>query len=291
MYTPDGTEVTLAKVSPAAGRMYLYYCRWRDHETGYSRKGFEHARADLKLTRATAYRAHRELLGGDFICETRDGVIGLRGGSFKPMDKTEAATKVWATSREILPEQGSLKIETEAPPSLKIETESLKIETNSLKNETGPYKDRARESSSTSSSSSPATHTPPTPSLSPEGAEAAEAGVCVDLKFEDYRDFARSTPGFTKPDAWAMKHYALRDADVLVREFLGQRELVRAGRAAQAEQPTPFHVAAQYVNSFRARPGADVAAYIAGLENVSDETRARLRSTFLPEQARAHAPP
>lgn len=291
MYTPDGVEVKLAKVSRTAARVYLFHCRWRDHHTGYSRKGFEHARADLGLTRPTAYRAHKELLSHDFIAETRDGQIALRGGSFAPVDKTEAARAAWSRPREKQPENDSLKFETAAPESLKNETEILKTETESLKFETAHNKERARGSSSTSSSN-PATHTPPTPSLSSGGPAEAAPGVCVDLKFEDYRDFARGTPGFTKPDAWAMKHYALRDADVLVREFLEGRERVRTGRGAPQEPATPFHVAAQYVHSFSMKPGADVAGYIEGLTNVSEETRGMLRERFLaaPEHV-AHGPP
>lgn len=293
MFTPDGTEDRIVNVSRAAARMYLYHCRWRDHETGYSRKGFEHARADLKMTRATAYRAHKELLDKDWIGETRDGQVGLRGGSFKPVDKTERARLVWSRPREKAPETGSLKFETEGDSGLKTETENLKNETNRLKNETGPYKERARGSSSTSSSSSPATHTPPTPSLS--GGEAALAArVCVvELRFEDYRDFARSTPGFDRPDAWAMKHWPLRDADVLVIEFLELREQVREARAPVERQETPYHVAAQTVASVARAKDGDVAGYIEQLPGVSEETRARLRQTFLgaQEQARAHAPP
>ena len=70
--------------------------------------------------------------------------------------------------------------------------------------------------------------------------------MCVpDLIFEDYLGYARSEPGFTNPPAWAMKHFPLRDADPLVREWKQRRELTLEGRPPLEEKLTPFHAAAQ----------------------------------------------
>jgi hypothetical protein len=115
--------------------------------------------------------------------------------------------------------------------------------------------------------------------------------VCVPhLTFEDYLGYARSEPGFTNPPAWAMKHFPLRDADPLVREWKQRRELTLEGRPPIGEKLTPFHAAAQKVNSVRLG-GGDVAAFIAGMIDVSEETRSRLRATFLAEAStvREHA--
>lgn len=177
MYTPDGTEVRLGDISPAAGRLYLFYCRWRDHKTGYSRKGYDVAVVELKLSRATAYRAQRQLLDEDMILES-EGRIGLRGGSFEPYDQTQAARRVWATPRAELPGERSLNFETDSENRLKIETENLNAETVCLKIETGAYKERARDYPSHSPSD--LHHTPPTPShAESDGSPPRGGGVCV----------------------------------------------------------------------------------------------------------------
>lgn len=124
-----------------------------------------------------------------------------------------------------------------------------------------------------------------------EGREAPAERVCApDLIFEDYLGYARSEPGFTNPPAWAMKHFPLRDADPLVREWKHRRALTLAGRTPVEVKLIPFHAAAQKVNSVRQGAG-DVAAFISGMTDVSEETRSRLRSTFLGEtfMAREHA--
>jgi hypothetical protein len=151
------------------------------------------------------------------------------------------------------------------------------------------YKDRARVLTRPDQTTS--THTPTPTADAAAGREAPHAGVCVShLTFEDYLGYARSEPGFTNPPAWAMKHFPLRDADPLVREWKQRRGLALEGRPLIGEKLTPFHAAAQKVNSVRQGAG-DVAAFISGMTDVSDETRSRLRSTFLGETSvvREHA--
>jgi hypothetical protein len=278
MYAPDGTEAKLGKMSRSAGQLYLFYCRWRDHSTGYSRKGFDRAVAELELALSTAYRAQKELLDKDMILETSDGRIGLRGGSFAPYDKTKAARCVWATPRAELRGARFLNFENEPESVLKNESEILIPEKDFLKNENSHNKERARGSSINLSISSPShTHTP-----QPPHAREADAGVCVsELKFEDYRDFARSTPTFTKPDAWAMRHFPLRDADLLVSEWKERRALVLEGRPPVEQKQTPFHVAAQAVHSVSQVEGSNVAGFIAQMRDVSEETREKLIERFV----------
>lgn len=144
-------------------------------------------------------------------------------------------------------------------------------------------------SQSTAEKTTENTHTRAARAPSPPRTPGDGDGVRVVLSFEDYRDFARSKPTFRNPDAWAMKHFAMRDADVLVSEFLGKRGLIRAGKSEAGPAPVLFHNAAQYVYSYSLRPGvgpAEVAAYIDGFENVTDETRAQLREKFLAAPAR-----
>jgi hypothetical protein len=138
------------------------------------------------------------------------------------------------------------------------------------------------------SSSNEITHTHDT---QPAREAADGEGVCVsDLRFEDYRDFARSTPTFTKPDAWAMKHFPLRDADLLVREWKERRAQVLAGRAPVERKLMPFPAAAQMVHSQKQR-GSDAATLAVYIENelgdkVSDYDREQLLERFV----RAPAP-
>lgn len=303
MYTPDGVEVKLEKVSKTAARVYLYYCKWRDHTTGYSRKGFEHARADLKLTRATAYRAHRELIDHDFISETSGGCVGLRGGSFKPVDKTAAATLVWSKPRPERHENGSLIFETEGGSSLKNETENLNLETNSLKFETEHIEERARGFSSTSSSNTQQhTHTPqPAREAPPDG-----GGVCVSMprhSKEILRRYAAAHSdrrGEPLGEGWVTEAFRSGEWDDAVGLWLeGQKpEAVARSLAAPAQAQMSFRAALLYVGSILdVNPQLDIPGAVAQL-SLSEETRAALlaydfgrrRAQAAPE-VRAHAPP
>jgi hypothetical protein len=305
MYVPDEAGPRLATISPTSIRLYLYFCQWRDHATGYSRKGFARAVEELGLSRASGYRAHKDLLEGDWIYETTDGRIGLRGGSFAPFDKTEEARRVWSTPQAELPGAGRLNFETDAETRLNSETVSLNSETNRLNFETDAYMDRARVFPSNSPSDFPS-HTPPTPSLTPSrGAPPDGGGVCVSIaksryEFEDVRAWAEAQKaGGARIDPYAVARSRWLDgtADADVGKFLSERESVRAGHVPVEDKRTPFHVAAQAVNSVAQVPGYDIAGYIAQMRDVDEATRERLRETFLRKPssgdvaARAHAPP
>jgi hypothetical protein len=56
-YVPDDAIQLLNDLSPAAVQLYLFFCRWRDHQTGYSRKNFDTACKELEVSRSTSYRA------------------------------------------------------------------------------------------------------------------------------------------------------------------------------------------------------------------------------------------
>jgi hypothetical protein len=303
MYAPDEGIARLDELSPKAAKLWLFFCTWRDHKTGYSRKGFDRAFEELKITRATAYRVHRELLDGDWVSETPDGRVGLRGGSFAPYDKTEEARRVWATPRGELPGERSLIFETGAENSLNSETENLSSETNRLKNETEHIEERARGSSITLSINPPS-HTPPTPSLANGGGAPPDGGgVCVPMARSRFRkeqcvEWARQrkAEGGRIDDPYAVGRARWLDgtADDEIAEFIARRELVQEGRRPVEQQLMPYHVAAQMVNSVK-QGGGDMAAFITNeLLNVTPADKAKLRRTFLkakePEQ-RAHAPP
>ena len=76
---------------------------------------------------------------------------------------------------------------------------------------------------------------------SPPVESPPKVGVCVhpDLTLQDYLRFARSKPSFEKPDAWAMTHFPLRDADYLVIEAL-YPERLEAAAAVEFGPPREF---------------------------------------------------
>jgi hypothetical protein len=95
--------------------LYLYYCQWRDHETGLSRRSFEKAWHDLELHRATAYRAQKELLDKHWIHVTPDGQIRPIMGSFAPVNRvSDPGGKAPLSDRDSQDQKVSLKIETGA---------------------------------------------------------------------------------------------------------------------------------------------------------------------------------
>jgi hypothetical protein len=295
MFVPDDARARRIqdKLTPAAWLVYEAHCARRNnfrHKNerlrGLSFATKSEVATSEGLAVKTVKNAMTELRRAGWIEELPDGSVRLLVGDFSPVDRT---TPKASAGREGHPETGTLF------PDLGIENPGLGTENpESGKSRpglgTGAYiGSRARSLQPSPADSS--THTP-APAAPVAGDDAPAARVCVvELKFEDYRDFARSTAGFEKPDAWAMKHFALRDADVLVVEWKERREQVLEGRVPVERQSTPYHVAAQAVNSVRQNPAYDVAGYIEQMRGVSEETRARLRRTFLPEQARAHAPP
>ncbi len=191
-YVPDKAVDHEDDVSPAAGRLFRYYCKWRDHLTRLSRKGFARAVEELKLPRATAYRAQKQLIDEHWIRLTADGYVMPVMGSFKPVDKLcDDHWREWQAGGLKGQKKPCLKNETGAFACLKNETknlnretDNLKNETKNLKNETGSHNDRARASSRSSSPSSSRSSSPPhTHDLESQPARASadegEGGVCV----------------------------------------------------------------------------------------------------------------
>jgi hypothetical protein len=306
MYAPDSAVPRLHKLSPTAIQLYLYHCQWRDHETGYSRKSKDRAAADLKLSRTTAYRAYKKLSEEDFITETPEGRIGLRGGSFAAFDKTKEAASVWQApplkAAPKIPQNMRLNFEQEAENCFNFETDDsnnetesgFNIETNGSNFETNcfnietAHNRRARASIipsiNLSISDGSDTHTLESqPAREDQEKTAPAACVCVseEITFQDYREFARSTPGFTKPDAWATIHFNQGDepSRILVREWLASRkpEAVEA-RAAPSENFMPYGEALNFVGSF-VGAGHDAAQVIGDMQ-VTEDVRARLIERF-----------
>ena len=149
-YVPDEAIQLLNDLSPTAGQLYLFFCRWRDHGTGYSRKKFDTACAEHGVSKATFYRVRGELLrdktGRSWVTLDDMGRVGLLVGDFSCVDKTPAATSVWkgGERRHQPPNVLSLKPETVARHDAEDETKVLKPDTPSLKAETGRIEDRAR---------------------------------------------------------------------------------------------------------------------------------------------------
>lgn len=101
--------------------------------------------------------------------------------------------------------------------------------------------------------------------------------------------------GRIDPYAVARARWLDGTADEDVASFLARREQIQEGRRPIEQKLTPYNVAAQAVASVAQVAGADVASFIAGMPDVSEETRARLRKRFLEapraEAAAGRAPP
>lgn len=129
------------------------------------------------------------------------------------------------------------------------------------------------------------TQTPVLPLLDASPAAAApeaEERVCVThpISFQNYLDYARAQPSFHTPEAWAMKHYQLRDADVLVCEWLGKRspEHVAEARTSPVNKNLFYGEALDIVRSMKevGRPPLEVIADMP----LDPEVRQRLIEKF-----------
>ena len=268
-YVPDDAIQRLNDISPAAGRLYLFFCRWRDHETGYSRKNFDTACKELGVSRPTYYRLRAELLrdkmGRSWVTLDGKGRVGLLVGDFSCVDKTPAATSVWKGGDGLTQPHGGprLKAETSVRLDAENETKILKPETVRLKAETGHIEDHARDSSSRLSS-----NLSTTPLRRPGPAEAVGGADVVDgVSEQDYFDFAHSQDSFYAPDSWARKHWKLRDSDDRV---LGWKRS-RAAAGVETPQCAPPAVglrdAIEYINArLEFQPGADVREFISSIK-------------------------
>jgi hypothetical protein len=289
MFIPDDCTPRRIRdqLTPAAWLVYGAHCKRRynhrhknERLRGLSCATKAEVSASEGLAVKTVQNAYTELKRKQWMEELPDGSVRLLVGDFSPVDKTPAKP---AAAAEHRPESGTLfpDLGTENPESGKERPDLGK----------GAYiGSRARSLQPSPADTS--THTPATPAGEPGRDEAPAARVCVDgLTFEDYLGYAKGEPGIGNPRGWTMVHFAKRDADPLVAEWKALRGQVLECRAPVEKQLTPYHVAAQAVASVAQVPKYDVAGFIAQMQGVSEETRARLRSTFLTEQARAHAPP
>jgi hypothetical protein len=123
----------------------------------------------------------------------------------------------------------------------------------------------------------------------------AGAGVSVSknsLTEEDYYEYARTSPGFKYPDAWAATHWEKRDRDKVVRDWKLCRspEAVEAARSEPPDNNLKIGEARAHVRSVLG-VGAytNVSELIASLK-VSDADRERLRAEFVePAAGRAQS--
>jgi hypothetical protein len=173
-----------------------------------------------------------------------------------------------------LAESAKLDLAESAKTSRRNAPKQLGVKRQNIKSETTPE--------TTSETTREHTHT----AAPAQGALPLEDdSVCVSrqLRFEDYLSFARSQPSFHTPDAWAMKHYPLRDADALVAEWLeSQRpEKVAAARAEPPSNRKTFGEAADYIRSILSIDADhDVQGLIRELD-VDEGVRARLIEKFI----------
>jgi hypothetical protein len=119
--------------------------------------------------------------------------------------------------------------------------------------------------------------------------QTGDERVCVsnNLTFENYRDYARATAGFSNPDAWALKTFDKRtpETDSLVREWLQRESAGSHATAQRAETSTGsllnFRQAAQRVAGM-VKPGDNPTPAINSL-TVSDDVRRQLFERFMHE--------
>lgn len=296
------------KLTPAAWDVYLAHCGYRNHQSGYSWATKERISREHVIPLGTVRNATTELRQKAWINETERGVR-LLVGDFSPVDKKHRPAPEQgggsipgsgnspAGEWHLVPDSGSgiPQIGNGIPESGK----EIPGSGNS------PYKDRARGSTShltsTLTSHSTNTHTPATGATAGEGA-AADAGVCVPMprsrfsreQVKAWAEQQKAEGGRIDPYAVARARWLDGTADEDVELFLAKREQIREGRPPEEQQLIPYHVALQIVASVAQAPGADVGAFVAGLENVSEETRERLRLRFLQapaEAAAGRAPP
>jgi hypothetical protein len=118
------------------------------------------------------------------------------------------------------------------------------------------------------------------------GPSPPAACVCADGEVceQDYYDFARSTPSFNAPDAWAATHWDKRDRDKVVGEWKRSRkpEAVEARRMTPRKSRMSLGAARDHVRSVASvGAGTDLLAVIDQLD-VEPSDRERLVNEFCP---------
>jgi hypothetical protein len=134
----------------------------------------------------------------------------------------------------------------------------------------------------------PDTHTPHPPRAPEHPPPQGDVCVCESIEHDDYVDFAKSKSSFTEPEAWAAVHWPIRHKEhhicKQVHEWKQRRQAALDGKVEEKPKRTPFHAAAQAVNSVAQVPGYDVRGFIEQLTDVDEETRARLFEQFCPPE-------
>lgn len=223
-YAPDDAIPRLGELSASAIQLYLFHCRWRDHTDKVSRATLAQAMQELKMKRATAYRADLELRKKGFTREVESGALVLLVGDFSRMDEWAARRRKKKLAEEARKRQET-GLNAEAG-SLNFETKNLNSEARNLKNETAINKDR---SSPSIQPSYPADHpapTPPTPA--PKPAQANRVGVGSIYEFDQVlawaQDEARRDPAIRSARAVAEARYRDGAADTRIGQFLAPKQ-------------------------------------------------------------------
>ena len=304
MFVPDDAKKRRIKdeLTPAAWFVYEAHCerRYNHRHKNKRLRGLSFAtRQEIAegegIALKTVQNAYTELRRKGWIEELPDGSVRPLVGDFSPVDKAKRQTP---EARDPHPESGTLFPDLgNRRPDLGKDDPELGTGRPDLGN--GAYKgSRARILQPSPATSS--THTPARPAGDVAGgAPPVGGGVCVSIsksryEFEQVHEWAKGQRAEgAQIDPYAVARARWRDgtADADVERFLARREQVQEGKRPVEQQLTPYHVAAQAVASVAQVPKYDVAGFIAQMQGVSEETRERLRSTFVPEQARAHAPP
>lgn len=291
MYVPDDAKKRRHAdgLTPAAWYVYESHCQARSNKTGLSRVTKEGIAEREGLALKTVYNAVTELKRKDWIREEKGGVRPLVG-DFSPVDKRHQQPSLFRP--QAVPESGK------AAPQTGSEIPYTGKEIPGLGNSVY-MGSRARSYQPSDQPDQPATHT----HLSTQPARARGGregeGVCVSIGKSKFSKPDLRVYGDAKGlgEGWVTAAWRSGEWDAEVEKYLARREQVLDCRAPAGEDVMPFHAAAQFVHSVAQVPGYDVAGYIARMEGVSEETRARLRERFLSGPgveavaARARSPP
>lgn len=279
-----------AKLTPAAWYVYEAHCRRRNHRTRRSRAGKQAIASDTGLSLSGVKNATAELRAKGWIREHHDG-LELLVGDFTPVDKGQPrpasneappeteGPQMRPAGPEMRPEQPQMRPggPQMRPPGPEMRPGAYIGTRARLNQPENQPEDQPRTS----------THTPAPREGPPDASEppVPEPRVCVpELMFEDYVGYAEGEPAIRNPRGWAMKTFPKRDpnAEKLVAAWKERRELTLAGRAPAEVQLTPYHVALQRVMSVAQAAGAEGALRdVAAMEDVDEQTRARLRDAVL----------
>jgi hypothetical protein len=309
-FIPDDAQPLMlqAKLSPNARMVFQAHCKFRRHKYRVSFATNEEVAVYLGISLGSVRNATTELKRKGWIAQVAH-YTEMLVGDFSEVDKNHPQREIPAGPlfrrpvRAGAPDAHETVNRNHESVNPNHETMISNHETVNGNHESvnGAYiGSRARSdqpmpaTTSTHTSHAPAREGPPA-----KAAPADAGGVCVSMPKSRYGkeqciEWAedRKAKGGRITDAHAVGRARWLDGseDDEIGKFLARRGQVLEGKRPVEQQLTPYHVAAQAVASVASVPGYDVAAYIAQMPGVSEETRSKLRRTFI-EQARAHAPP